>query len=40
MEDATTPAGGRRIPRVDLARLVVDEIVARRWLRAAPTLAV
>jgi len=38
--DNSTPKGGWRITRTDVARFVVDELDAHRWSRRAPSLAV
>jgi putative NADH-flavin reductase len=37
--DNSTPRGGRRITRTDLARFIVEELDAHRWSRQAPSLA-
>ncbi|SNY57701.1 NAD(P)-dependent oxidoreductase [Paractinoplanes atraurantiacus] len=37
--DGTTPPGGWKITRGDLARFIVEELEARRYFRAAPSLA-
>ena len=37
--DNTTPQGGRRITRTDVARFIVEELDAHRWSRQAPSLA-
>lgn len=37
--DGANPPHGLRVPRADLARFVVEELTARRWSRAAPTMA-
>ncbi|GAA2500950.1 NAD(P)-dependent oxidoreductase [Winogradskya humida] len=37
--DNSTPEGGWRITRTDVARFIVDELDAHRWSRKAPSLA-
>ena len=37
--DGANPPHGLRVTRADLARFVVEELTARRWSRAAPTVA-
>ncbi|MCS7478539.1 NAD(P)-dependent oxidoreductase [Umezawaea endophytica] len=37
--DGETPKGGWQVPRADVARFVVEELDARRWSKAAPTIA-
>ena len=37
--DNSTPQGGWRITRTDVARFIVEEIEAHRWSRQAPSLA-
>ena len=37
--DNSTPKGGRRITRTDVARFIVEELDAHRWSRQAPSLA-
>ena len=37
--DNSTPEGGWRITRTDVARFIVDELDAHRWSRQAPSLA-
>jgi putative NADH-flavin reductase len=37
--DGANPAHGLRVTRADLARFVVEEVTARQWSRAAPTMA-
>ena len=37
--DNSTPQGGWRITRIDVARFIVEELDARRWSRQAPSLA-
>jgi len=37
--DNSTPKGGWRITRADVARFIVEELRARRWSRRAPSLA-
>ncbi|MGI5127778.1 NAD(P)-dependent oxidoreductase [Pseudonocardia sp. CA-107938] len=37
--DGANPPGGLRVTRADLARFVVEELTARQWSRAAPTMA-
>jgi putative NADH-flavin reductase len=37
--DGANPPHGLRVTRADLARFVVEELTARRWSRAAPTMA-
>lgn len=37
--DNSTPKGGWRITRTDVARFIVEELEARRWSRRAPSLA-
>ncbi|GHF64121.1 putative NADH-flavin reductase [Amycolatopsis bartoniae] len=37
--DGATPAGGREIPRADLARFILGALDEPRWVRSAPTLA-
>lgn len=37
--DNSTPKGGWRITRTDVARFIVDELNAHRWSRQAPSLA-
>jgi putative NADH-flavin reductase len=37
--DNSTPEGGWRITRTDVARFIVDELTAHRWSRQSPSLA-
>jgi len=37
--DNSTPQGGWRITRIDVARFIVEELDAHRWSRQAPSLA-
>jgi putative NADH-flavin reductase len=37
--DNSTPKGGWRITRADVARFIVEELDACRWSRRAPSLA-
>ncbi|GLY04107.1 hypothetical protein Acsp01_44860 [Actinoplanes sp. NBRC 101535] len=37
--DDSTPLGGRRVTRTDVARFIVEELGAHRWSRQAPSLA-
>jgi putative NADH-flavin reductase len=39
VQDGTTPEGGWKLTRTDLARFITDELGRHRWSRAAPTIA-
>ncbi|MEU4220230.1 SDR family oxidoreductase [Actinoplanes sp. NPDC026623] len=39
VSEDSTPEGGRRITRADVARFIVEELEAHRWSRRAPSLA-
>ncbi|MFC9440918.1 NAD(P)-dependent oxidoreductase [Nocardia sp. NPDC057030] len=39
VQDGETPRGGWKVPVLDVARFIVEELDGHRWSRAAPTLA-